>query len=101
VHGVHFLPRLVKPLDKAKAIREEKGRAAIDAGGDELKFPGAVNAVVEEHGAGGYTLDGAGPEDNVPSGSQGRKTMGLESRRAENKRVNVMSPALPDKKGFS
>ena len=69
---MQFLPHLVKPLDKAapKAIREEKRRAAIGAGGDELEFTGTVNAVVEGHGAGEYTLDGAGPEENVPSGSQ-------------------------------
>ena len=43
-----FLPHLLKPLDKAapKAIGEEKGRAAIGAGGDELQFTGTVNAGV-------------------------------------------------------
>jgi hypothetical protein len=40
------------------------------AGGDELEFTGSVNAVVEGHGAGEHTLDAAGPERNVPSGSQ-------------------------------
>jgi hypothetical protein len=65
-------PHLLKPLDQAapQALREEKWRAAIGAGGNELKFTGTVNAVVEGHGAGEYTLDGAGPEENVPSGSQ-------------------------------
>ena len=67
MHVVQFLPHLVKPLDKAKAIREEKWRAAIGAGGDESEFTGTVNAVIEGPGAGEYTLDGAGPEENVPS----------------------------------
>ncbi len=67
-----FLPHLLQPLDKAvpKAIREEKGRAPIRTGGDKLKLAGTVNAVVEGHGAGEYTLDGARPEENVPSESQ-------------------------------
>jgi hypothetical protein len=76
VHGVRFLPHLAKPLDKAKAIREGKRPAAIGAG-DELKFTGAVNAVVEGHGAGEYTLDGARPEENVPSG---REAAGSEQK---------------------
>jgi hypothetical protein len=40
------------------------------AGGDGLEFIGTVNAVVEGKGAGEYALDGAGPEGNLPSGSQ-------------------------------
>ena len=51
-----------------KAIRKEKWRAAIGAGGDELEFPGTVNAVVEGHGAGEYTRDGARSEENGPFG---------------------------------
>ena len=70
-----FLPHLVKSLDKAapKAIREEKRRAAIGAGRDEWEFTGTVNAVVEGHGAGEYTPDGARPDENVSSGSQTSK----------------------------
>ena len=46
---MQFLPHLLQPLDKAapKAIREEKGRATIGAGGDELEFTGTVNAASE------------------------------------------------------
>jgi hypothetical protein len=78
-HEMQFLPHLVKPLDKAapKAIGEEKGRAVIGAGGDELEFTGTVNAVVEGHGGGEYTLYGVGPEENVPSGSQTPKGRSL------------------------
>ena len=45
---IQLLPHLLKPLDKAapKAIREEKWRAAIGAGGDEWEFTGTVYAVV-------------------------------------------------------
>jgi hypothetical protein len=35
-----------------------------------LEFTGTGNPVVEGHGAGEYTHGGAGPEENVPSGSQ-------------------------------
>jgi len=72
VRGVQFLPHLIKPLGKAtpKATREEKGRAAKGAGGDEGEFTGTVSPPIEGHGAGAYTLDGAGPELIVPSGSQ-------------------------------
>ncbi len=68
---MQFLPDFLQPVDKpgSKAIRKEKGRAAICADGDELVFTGIVNAMVEGHGAGEYTLDGAGAEENVPSGS--------------------------------
>ena len=38
----------------------EEWGAAIGAGGDKLELTGSVNAVVEGHGAGEYTLDGAG-----------------------------------------
>jgi hypothetical protein len=57
----------VGPLDKAKAIREKKWRAAIGTGGDESEFPGTANAVVEGHDAGEYTLGDMGPKENVPS----------------------------------
>jgi hypothetical protein len=55
------MPHLFKPLDKAapKALGEEKGRAAISAGSDELELTGTVNTVVERHGAEEYTRDGA------------------------------------------
>jgi hypothetical protein len=36
----------------------------------ELELTGAVDTVVEGHGAGEYTLDGVAPEENVPSRSQ-------------------------------
>jgi hypothetical protein len=78
VHGFQFLAHLGKPLDKAKEIREEKGRAPIGADGDELKFTWAVNAVVEGHGAGEYTLDGARPEENAPSGNRRVENAGPE-----------------------
>jgi hypothetical protein len=71
-----FLPHLVKPLDKAKAIREEKWRAAIGAGGEELEFTGTVNAVVKGHGAGEHTLDGARSEENVPAGERRHQKSG-------------------------
>ena len=69
---VPFLPHFVKPLDKAapKAVLKEKWRAAIGAGSDELEFTGTVNAVIERHGGGEYTLGCAVPEEDVPSGSQ-------------------------------
>ena len=40
------------------------------ASGDGWEFTGTVNAVVGGQGAGEYTLDGAGPEENVAWGSQ-------------------------------
>jgi hypothetical protein len=60
-------PDLVKPLHKAaaKAIGEGKGRAAMGAGGDELKFTGIVNAALEGHGAGEYALGDMDPKENV------------------------------------
>jgi hypothetical protein len=80
-----FLPHLVKPLDKAapKAISEEKERTAIGAGGDELEFPGTVNAVVEGHGAGEYTRDGARSEEKVPAGDRRHQTSGVCASRRE------------------
>ncbi len=53
-----------------KSGREEKWRAPMGTGGDEWEFTGTVNTVVERHGAGEYTLGGARPEENVPSGSR-------------------------------
>jgi len=47
----------------------EKWRAAISVGGDELKFTGTANAVVQGQGAEEYTFDGATPEENAPPGS--------------------------------
>ena len=44
---------------------EEKGRAATGAGGDELEFTAAVNAVLEEHGAEEYTSGGAGARTSL------------------------------------
>jgi hypothetical protein len=69
---MQFLAHLLKALDKAalKTIREENRRAAVGAGGNELEFTGTVKALVDGHGAGEYTLGSAGPEENVPSGSQ-------------------------------
>ncbi len=76
-HLVQFVARTCVPRSAAlpdqaapKALREEKGRAPRGAVGDEWEFTGTVNAVVEGHGGGEYTLDGAGPEETVPSGSQ-------------------------------
>jgi len=43
--------------------------ASIGARSYQLQLTGAVNAVLEGHGAGAYTRDGARPEENVPSGS--------------------------------
>ncbi len=40
------------------------------ASGDEWEFTGTVNAVVEGHSVREYALDGARPEENVPSGSR-------------------------------
>jgi len=73
-----LLPHFVKPLDKAaaKAIGEERGGAAIGAGGDELKFTGTVNAVVDGHGAGEYTLGDMGPKENVPAGDRRHQESG-------------------------
>jgi hypothetical protein len=72
---MQLLPHLLQSLDKAtpKSIRQKEGRAVIGADGDEWEFTGTVNAVVEGHGAGEYTLDGAGPEESLPSGSQTAK----------------------------
>ena len=69
----HFLPFVARTaafLDRAapKAIREEMCHAPIGAGGDEWEFTATVNERVEGHDAGVYTLDGAGPKENVPSG---------------------------------
>jgi len=50
--------------------RGELTHRAIGAGGDEWELAGNVNAVIEGPGAGEYTRDGAGPEENVPSRSQ-------------------------------
>ncbi|MGD0222413.1 MAG: hypothetical protein ABSF71_08745 [Terriglobia bacterium] len=72
---MQFLPHLVKPLDKAvpKAIREEKWRAAIGGGGDELEFTGTVNAVAEGQG-----------QESILSTARGRKKTSLRDRRVEN-----------------
>ncbi len=74
-----FLSHLLEPLDKAapKTIREEKGRAAVGAGRDELEFTGTVYAMIEGHGAEEYTLDGAGPEENAPSGDRRHQKKGV------------------------
>ena len=45
----------------AIAVQKELSRAAIGAGGDELKFTGAVDTIVKGHGAGEYTRGGVGP----------------------------------------
>ena len=39
-------------------------------GRDELVFAGIAPALVDGDGAAEYTLDGAGPEENVPPGLQ-------------------------------
>ena len=64
-----FPLHLVQPLNKAapKAIGKENGRAAIRAGGKELEFTMIVNAVVDGHDGGEYTLDGVAPEESIPS----------------------------------
>lgn len=60
-----FLSHLLQPLDKAapKAIGGENDRAAIGACGSELELIRTVNAVVDGHDAGEYTLDGVAPEE--------------------------------------
>ena len=72
---IQLLPHLLKPLDKAvpKAIREEKWRAAIGGGGDELEFTGTVNAVAEGQG-----------QESILSTARGRKKTSLRDRRVEN-----------------
>ena len=85
---LQFLPQFVTPLDKAIAVQKELSRAATDAGGDELKFTGAVNAVVEGHRAGEYTLGGVQPKVNVPSGDRRR-----QKARVCAGRPNGMEPA--------
>jgi len=90
-----FLPHLVKPLDKAKAIREEKWRAAIGAGGDELEFTGTVNAVVKGHGAGEHTLDGAWSEENVPAGERRHQKSGAPASVMATYRAKSLVSAEP------
>jgi len=42
----HLRPRLCQRFDKAaaKTLREEKGRAPVSAGGDELQLPQTVGS---------------------------------------------------------
>ena len=42
----HLLPHLCQRFDKAaaKTLREEKGRALVSAGGDELQLPRTVGS---------------------------------------------------------
>ena len=69
---MQFLPHLFQSLDKAaaKAVGKEERRPSIGAGSNELEFTGSVNAVIERHGGGEYTLRHPAPEENVPSGTQ-------------------------------
>ena len=55
---IQLVAHLVEPLDKAtaKTLGEEKLRLKIGAGSDELQLTRAVNALVEGHAAGEYTL---------------------------------------------
>ena len=72
----------------------EKRRAAIGAGIEELEFTWTVNAVVGWHGAAEFTHDGAGPEMNVPSGSQTPKVGCLRQPPITVMPINVRTFAL-------
>ena len=68
----HFPPRLCQRFDKAaaKTLREEKGRALLSAGGDELQLPRTVMPPVERRDAGEYTRPKASPPENPFGRSQ-------------------------------
>ena len=55
--GFCLLPHRCQRLDKtaAKTLREEKGRALVGAGSDELQLPGIVMALAVRHVAGECT----------------------------------------------
>jgi hypothetical protein len=67
-----LLPHFLQPLDEAaaKTVRQEKLRAAIGAGGNELELPGSVDAVVERYNSGEDTPHRPALEENVLSGDR-------------------------------
>ena len=68
---IHHEPwRAAAAWRASSGTKDSEGFPEAFSGGDELELTGTVNAVVEGHGAGEYTLCGAGPEENAPSGSQ-------------------------------
>ena len=80
----HLLPRLCQRFDKAaaKTLREEKGRAPVSAGGDELQLPRIVMPPVERHDAGEYTCPKASPPENPFGRSQTPQNRGLRQPRS-------------------
>jgi hypothetical protein len=83
---LQLLPNLFDPLNKtaAKALGEEKGRAPIHAGSNELQLPRAVGTLVEWHTAAEYTLKKALAE---PSPGALRQIADLKNQRSASARV--------------